>query len=416
MMKHTHVKTKPSFAGHTELRSRYQSGRLNWLASWVTPVVALIGYLAFWPTPVDPVSWSAPKDLGYVDVHAVNQRLAGLKQWALDKGQEGPEHITAYQGSIYTGLLNGDVLKVSLDGERREVVVNTGGRPLGLDFDAQGRLLVADAYKGLLRVTGQGAAAKVDTILAQLDDPIPNDPLRFTDAVKVAPDGTVWVTDATRRFSAKALNSTFEASVLDTFEHSCTGRVIALDPNSLKSRVALAGLCFPNGIAFTPDGKTMFLSETGTYRILKLDMAKLSVTHSNQGAVGVPTLTNALAQGAATVMVDNLPGFPDNLVRSEQGRLWVGLTKPRSPVMDVAASHPWIRSVVLRLPRATWPVPKAYGHVIAFDDSGKVVDDLQDPTGAYPETTSATEVDGKLFVQSLHAHSIGWMPYTGPQR
>jgi hypothetical protein len=60
-------------------------------------------------------------------------------------------------------------------------------------------------------------------------------------------------------------------------------------------------------------------------------------------------------------------------------------------------------------------VPKAYGHVFAFEESGKVVDDLQDPSGTYPETTAATEADGKLFIQSLHAHTIGWMPYVGPQ-
>jgi hypothetical protein len=53
--------------------------------------------------------------------------------------------------------------------------------------------------------------------------------------------------------------------------------------------------------------------------------------------------------------------------------------------------------------------------VIAYDEAGKVVDDLQDPDGAYPETTSATEIDGKLFIQSLHAQTIAWMPYAGPQ-
>ena len=50
---------------------------------------------------------------------------------------------------------------------------------------------------------------------------------------------------------------------------------------------------------------------------------------------------------------------------------------------------------------------------IAFDEQGRVVDDLQDPKGAYPETTSATEADGKLFIQSLHARSLAWLPYSG---
>ncbi|MGH6645985.1 SMP-30/gluconolactonase/LRE family protein [Aquabacterium sp.] len=384
------------------------------IASWLTPLVALLVYLAFWPVPAVPVAWQAPKDLGYVGAHAVNQKLASLRRMELGPGQQGPEHITFHQGWLYTGLLNGDVLKVGLDGKTRELVANTGGRPLGIDVDAQGRVLVADGLKGLLRIEGSGPSAKVETLLTMVDDPVAGDPLRYADAVKVGPGGTVWLTDATRRFSVSEWKSTFEASVLDILEHSCTGRLIAVDPVSMKSRVALSGLCFPNGVAFSADGKSMFLSETASYRILKLDLAKLSVTRPTQGMTGTPTLANALGQGAATVLLDNLPGYPDNLMAGASGRIWVGLTKPRSPVVDMAAERPFIRSLTLRLPRFLWPVPKEYGHIIAFDESGKVVDDLQDPSGAYPETTAATEVDGKLFIQSLNAPSIGWRNYTGP--
>lgn len=389
-------------------------GRLNWLVSWFTPLVALVAYLAFWPVPVDPVVWPSPKNPGYVGAHVVNQKLVGLQHIALGQSQQGPEHITAHQGWLYTGVLNGDVLKISLDGQTREVIANTGGRPLGIDVDGQGRVLVADGFKGLLRIEGSGPSAKVETLLDKVDEPVAGDPLRFADAVKLAPSGTIWLTDATRQFSAKELNSTFEASVLDILEHSCTGRLIAFDPLSMKSRVALTGLCFPNGVAFSADGKALFLSETGSYRIIKIDLAKLSVTRPTQGMTGTPTLANALSQGAATVLIDNLPGYPDNLMAGASGRLWVGLTKPRSAVVDMAAEHPFVRSLTLRLPRFLWPVPKEYGHVIAFDEAGKVVDDLQDPSGVYPETTSATEADGKLFIQSLNAPFIGWMNYTGP--
>lgn len=393
--------------------ARRAAGKFHWLASWLTPLVAGAAYLLFWPTPIAPVAWDAPTNLGYSGAHVVNTRLSPLQQIPLGVAQEGPEHILAHQGWLYTGLANGDVLRLDTRGERHSVVVNTGGRPLGLDIDAQGRLLVADAMKGLLRVSGQGAEARTETLLNTVAHPVPKDPVRYADAIKVGPDGTLWLTDATRRFGAKDLGSTFEASVLDILEHSCTGRLIAQDPGTLQARVALDGLCFPNGIAFTADGKHMLLSETGTYRILKVDLAKLSLVRTAAGHTGVPTLAQAMAQGAATVLIDNLPGYPDNLTRGEGGRVWVGLTKPRSPVIDATARRPMLRSITMRLPRALWPVPKAYGHVIAFDDNGRILADLQDPKGAYPETTAATEADGKLFVQSLHAHSVGWMPYPG---
>jgi len=54
-------------------------------------------------------------------------------------------------------------------------------------------------------------------------------------------------------------------------------------------------------------------------------------------------------------------------------------------------------------------VPKAYGHVIAFTEDGQIVADLQDPSGAYPETTAVTETADRLYVQSLHARGLGWL-------
>jgi hypothetical protein len=97
-------------------------------------------------------------------------------------------------------------------------------------------------------------------------------------------------------------------------------------------------------------------------------------------------------------------------MRGLNGRIWLGFAKPRNPAADAMANKPWLRSLSLRLPRSMWPVPQSYGHVIAFTEDGKVVADLQDPTGAYPETTAVTETKDRLYVQSLHAHGLGWLP------
>jgi hypothetical protein len=59
------------------------------------------------------------------------------------------------------------------------------------------------------------------------------------------------------------------------------------------------------------------------------------------------------------------------------------------------------------LPKSLWPVPPAYGHVIAFDEEGHVVADLQDPAGRIAETSGVTEHEGRLYVHSLHAGAFG---------
>jgi len=158
------------------------------------------------------------------------------------------------------------------------------------------------------------------------------------------------------------------------------------------------GMCFPNGVALSGDGRHLFIAETGSYRLWKVD-----ATARDLSAGALATAADARAR----VIADNLPGFPDNLTRSDSGRLWTGLTKPRSAVIDRLAGHPWLRAVTLRLPKALWPVPPVYGHVIAFDEDGRVVADLQDPAGRIAETSGVTELDGRLYVHSLHAGAFG---------
>lgn len=69
-----------------------------------------------------------------------------------------------------------------------------------------------------------------------------------------------------------------------------------------------------------------------------------------------------------------------------------------------------MRKFLLRLPRSWLPVGEPYGHVFAFDEEGRVTEDLQDPGGAYPSTTGVTETADRLYIHSLHAPTLGWVP------
>jgi sugar lactone lactonase YvrE len=358
-------------------------------------LLALLAYLFLWPVPIEPVAWQSPAFAGYSGPHAANDRLAAVQ--LLNVAPEvGPEHIDfGPDGRLYTGVLSGAILRMNPDGTSIETVVNTGGRPLGFDFAADGTLVVADAIRGLLRIGSDGAI----TVLA---NEIDGDPIRYADAVIVAADGRIYFTDASRRFSPATLG-TFDASVLDILEHSCTGRVLVYDPQAARTSLVIGGMCFPNGVALSGDERHLFIAETGEYRIWKLDAAARGLDAPGALASG---------DGRAQVIASNLPGFPDNLTRSPDGRLWTGLTKPRSSAIDGMAAKPWLRALTLRLPKSLWPVPPAYGHVIAYDEGGRVVADLQDPTGRLEETSGVTEHAGRLFVHSLHAQALGVLDAT----
>ncbi|MDO8284688.1 MAG: SMP-30/gluconolactonase/LRE family protein [Rhodoferax sp.] len=354
-------------------------------------ILLAVAYLLAWPVPIRPVAFTLSTAPGYVGVHAVNTKLAGLKLIDLH-GEVGPEHIAfGPDGKLYTTVASGNILRMNADGSDQAVFANTGGRVLGFDFDASGNLIAADAIKGLLSIAPDG---KTTTVLT---DSVNGDPIRYADAVVVAKSGKMYFSDASTRFAPKDWGGTFEASVLDIIEGASTGRILEYDPATKATRVLAYGLSFANGVALSADEQTLFVNETGKFRLWKIAVA----------ASGVNVAQNS---PQATVLMDNLPGYPDNLMRGIDGKIWLGFAKPRNPKADAMADKPWLRRLSLRLPRALWPIPPSYGHVIAFTEDGKIVADLQDPTGSYPETTAITETKDRLYVQSLHAHGLGWLP------
>lgn len=353
-------------------------------------IVALAAYLSLWPVPVQPLAWKAPPQPGYTGVHAVNTQLAGLNLIALG-AEAGPEHVLVRDGKLYAATASGRVLRMNLDGSAQEVFAQTGGRVLGFDFDASGRLIAADAVKGLLAI---GPDGKVTVLTDRVD----GNPIHYADAVVVARNGKIYFSDASQRFGPARWGSTYEAAVLDIIEQQATGRILEYDPAApaaSATRVVVRGLSFANGVALSQDEQTLFVAETGKYRVWKVSVLadKLDVQQSSP---------------LATVLLDNLPGYPDNLMRGQGGRIWLGLSGPRSPQVDAMADKPFMRQLTLRLPRALWPLPKPYGHVIAFAEDGKVVADLQDPSGAYPQTTGVTETTERLYIQNLHLNVLGW--------
>ncbi len=380
-------------SGNADVMKRSSAGSILRKIAGVVALLLLgaVAYFCFWPIPAEPVSWKAQTPPGFTGAFAPNTRLAGLR--IIDLGNEvGPEHIAMGPGGkLYVAMLSGNLIRMEPDGTQQEVFANTGGRVLGFDFEAKGRMIAADAVKGLLAI---GSDRRVTLLTDRVSA---TDPIGYANSVVVAPDGIVYFTQSSTRFLPAQWGGTLEASVLDVLEQSATGRVLAYDPVTAATRIVVHGLSFANGIALGSDGRTLFVNETGRYRLWKID----------GGANGLNVHSGS---PQARVLLDNLPGYPDNLMRGRDGRIWVGLFKPRNPAADSLAEKPFMRKVLLRLPRSMIPLGESYGHVFAIDEDGRVTVDLQDPTGVYPETTGVTETADRLYIHSLHAHGIGWLP------
>ncbi len=354
--------------------------------------VILLGlaYLTLWPVPINPVAWNAPKNVGYVGDFAPNMKLASLKTLAIGE-QHGPEDVAGRIENgmmyIYISTQSGDIVRIDPIANKHEVFANTGGVALGLQFAPPGilggNLIVADAHKGLLSIDDKGT---VSVLTNKTDD---GSPILYADELGIAADGKIYFSDASTKFGAEAAGSTLAASLLELMEHGKTGRILVYNPADKTTKTVLDNLSFPNGVAMCPDDACFLFAETGTYSIKR---------HWLTG----------LKAGVTDTIISNLPGFPDNVNKGQDGRYWVGLTSPRSEALDNLSGKPFMRKLVQRLPASMRPKAVNYGFVFAIDMNGEVLAQYQDPSGGYPLTTGATEPgDGWLYIGSLGADVLG---------
>ncbi|HKY45633.1 MAG TPA: hypothetical protein VJM50_21265, partial [Pyrinomonadaceae bacterium] len=115
-------------------------------------LAAALAYLLFAPVPIAPAAWTPPAAPALTGQYEKNTRLSPVQKLSLGEGHNPEDVALDAEGKIYAGFEDGRIMVLQPDGTQPRVFVNTSGRPLGLIFDRQGNLIVADAIKGLLSV------------------------------------------------------------------------------------------------------------------------------------------------------------------------------------------------------------------------------------------------------------------------
>ena len=346
-------------------------------------IAVIVLYLLLWPVKIDPAAWTPPEAPALTGVFAENDHLSRVEKLA--EGYYGPEAIAiGNDGYLYTGLLSdGRILRISPDGKSINVFAQAV-EPAGMKFDARGNLIVADATMGLISVDTNG-------YISILTDQVDGVPINFADDLAIASDGKIYFSDASTKFP----NSEFMA---DFYEHRPNGRLLLYDPQTGQTSILLEGLYFPNGVAFSSDESYLLFCETSMYRVrrywLKGDNA-----------------------GQVDSFIDNLPGFPDNITFNGSDTYWLALAAgPKNrAVRDPMLPKPFLRKVFWRLPASMWPEMPMEGYILGLDLDGNVKHNLQDPDGIfYPNTTSAIEYNGNLYLGSHKTSGIGRIAITPP--
>ncbi len=345
-------------------------------------VVLVVAYLLVFPVPISPGAWNPPTAPALAGQYQQNSRLNTIERLSLGTGQPrpgagfAPEDVAIdAEGRIYTGLDDGRIMRLQADGMHPAEFTNIHGRPLGLVFDTNGNLIVADANEGLLSIARDGSVS----VLTKSADGIP---FGCTNDLDVAADGTIYFTDASSKFPL----ANFTADIL---EHQGNGRLLAYDPKTKATRTLMKDLYFANGIAVSPDQTFLLVAETGTYRVHRF------------------WLTGP-RQGQSEIFIDNLPGFPDGISSNGKDKFWLALVTPRDATLDKLLPHPFLRKVVYRLPKFVQPAPKRYSFVLGLDMNGKIVENLQNPApDCYAEIANAVEHNGSLYFGSIGESTVG---------
>lgn len=329
-----------------------------------------IVYLYF-NSPIRPVVWQPSPNPGFSGSFEINSALSHIEK--LDIADIGPEDIAKGPDSfLYAGLRNGTIIKFNEFGHY-ENFVNTEGQPLGLEFDTNGNLIVADADKGLLSINQQGQ-------ITVLTDSVNGKKMQFVDDLDIASDGTIWFSDATTRYY-------YNDSIYSFLENRATGRLLSYSPRTNITKIHLDNLHFANGVALGPDDQYVLINETANSNIRRLWL-------------------KGEKKGQDDLFYNGLPGAPDNISYNEEGIFWVAFAGIRIPEIDALADNTLIRRVIGGLPKDIFTPKSKHVFIVGLDFNGNVIYNFHDTHSDIQTLTSVNQWGNKLYIGNLASNFV----------
>ncbi len=315
-----------------------------------------------------------------------NDKLRDVSLIGLGRIEAPEDVILDRHDNLYAGSRHGDIIRFfPPDHEKMEVYAHIGGQPLGMAFDREDNLYVCIGGMGLYRITPdrkiEKATDETNRSLYSVND---DSRLRLADDLDIADDGRIFFSEATVRYE-------MHEWPVDGLEARGNGRIVCYDPKTNTTRTVLRGLKFPNGICIASDRQSILFAETFGCSIKRywFDGPK---------------------QGAVEVVMDNLPGFPDNINLASDGNYWLAIVGMRSPALDLAWRMPGFRRRMgKQLPVDEWLFPNINtGCVVKFNEKGEVLESYWDIKSInHPMITSMREHRGHLYLGGISNNRIG---------
>ena len=297
-------------------------------------LLVLVYALGFRPIDTPPQTYKAP-DLRQ-ETGALQTAVSTDRKTRLELGEyQGVDCIRAKDGLLYAAAWNGAALKkrtsdlVRTDGGHAAAILSVEGELTGFAFDAAGDVWLTQlttAGGTLCRAKHDSWGAAVEQVVTQLDGA----PLGAVSAVEVSPAGKVYFAVAAAAGAENGLESALRTELL---AHTATGCVYVYDPAARTVEKVLGGVAGAAGLALSPDGSTLYVSDLGSRCIWAVDAAARELTAGGRGC---------------TAAFAGLPGYPGALAADTDGTLYISYRWARSSWLEKNADSTLLRGIALR--------------------------------------------------------------------
>ena len=286
------------------------------------------------------------------------------------------------------------------------------GRPLGFHIHPHlhDTLFVCDSLKGLLAVdlsdgdtVGERVQLLTNAYSPQGQSTTHLDAINYLNDLDVTQDGhIVYFSSSTARGvvaydSRDRYYDTMRSFLLTWLAGDISGRVFAYDMTSKATEFIADDFYYANGVALTADGSSLFVVETLGLRVWKVHLV------GNK-------------RGEKEVFLDHLPGMPDGVTRSRDGKsILISLVAPLSPILPMGRSafSRWLIAWALLSPFKVFfeRLIKKCGCVIRVAaDTARVEAIYLDSDGSLLSTISSVTEDssGRLFFGNLGGNFVSY--------
>jgi gluconolactonase len=228
----------------------------------------------------------------FVETAQLDMLYTGCR-WA-----EGPAYFAAGQYLVWSDIPNNRMLRLDACGGTVSVFRQPAGNSNGNTVDRQGRLVTCE--HGGRRVS----RTEIDGAIVTLADSYNGKRLNSPNDVVVKSDDSIWFTDPTYGIDSDYEGNKSEREQAGNF-------VYRLDPRSGELRVVADDFEQPNGLAFSPDERLLYIVDTGR-------------SHREDGPAHIRRF--AVEDGGKLIdrglFADSTAGSFDGLRVDTAGRIW----------------------------------------------------------------------------------------------